>query len=40
MSINFFDYDDGNFMLQMSDNVALDMGTGNIHFTSGWSDEE
>lgn len=54
MSKNFFDFDDddfgmsisdnmavdseGNFMMRMSDNMAMD--TGDIHFISGWSDEE
>lgn len=56
MSKNFFDFDDddfgmsisdnmavdseGNFMMRMSDNMAMDMDTGNIHFISGWSDDE
>jgi hypothetical protein len=56
MSKNFFDFDDddfgmsisdnmavdseGNFMMRMSDNMAMDMDTGDIHFISGWSDEE
>lgn len=54
MSKNFFDFDDddfgmsisdnmavdseGNFMMRMSDNMAMD--TGDIHFISGWFDEE
>ncbi len=56
MSKNFFDFDDddfgmsisdnmavdseGNFMMRMSDNMAMDMDTGDIHFISGWSDDE
>lgn len=56
MSKNFFDFEDddfgmsisdnmavdseGNFMMRMSDNMAMDMDTGDIHFISGWSDDE
>lgn len=56
MSKGFFDFDDGDFgmsisdnmaidsdgdlMMRMSDNMAIDMNTGDIHFISGWSDEE
>lgn len=56
MSKNFFDFDDddfgmsisdnmavdseGNFIMRMSDNMAMDMDTGDIHFISGWSDDE
>lgn len=29
---------EGNFMMRMSDNMAMD--TGDIHFISGWSDDE
>ena len=31
---------DGDLMMRMSDNMAMDMDTGDIHFISGWSDEE
>ena len=31
---------DGNLMLRMSDNMAMDMDSGDIHFISGWSDDE
>lgn len=56
MGKSFFDFDDvdfgmsisdnmaigsdGNFMMRMSDNMAMDMDTGDIHFISGWSDDE
>lgn len=56
MSKRFFDFDDGEFgmpisdnmaidsegdmMMRMSDNMDMDMDTGDIHFISGWSDEE
>lgn len=56
MSKRFFDFDDGDFgmsisdnmvidsegdfMMRMSDNMAMDMDTGDIHFISGWSDDE
>ena len=52
----FFDYDDGDFvmaisdnmamdsdgnlMMRMSDNMAMDMDSGDIHFISGWSDDD
>lgn len=31
---------DGDLMMRMSDNMAMDMETGEMHFISGWSDEE
>ena len=56
MSKSFFDYDDGDFVFQtsdnmgidsdghfqvrMGDNMSMDMETGELHITSGWSDEE
>ena len=56
MSKRFFDYDDGDFlmsisdnmamdsdgnlMMRMSDNMAMDIDSGDIHFISGWSDDE
>lgn len=56
MSKRFFDFEDGDFgmsisdnmaidsdgdfMMRMSDNMALDMDTGEMHFISGWPDEE
>lgn len=56
MSKRFFDFEDGDFgisisdnmaidsdgdlMMRMSDNMAMDMETGDMHFISGWSDEE
>lgn len=56
MSKQFFDYDDNDFamsisddmamdtdgdlMMRMGDNMAMDMDTGDIHFISGWSDDE
>lgn len=56
MSKRFFDFEDGDFgmsisdnmaidsdgdlMMRMSDNIAMDMETGEMHFISGWSDEE
>lgn len=51
-----FDYDDGDFVFQtsdnmgidsdgnihirMGDNMAMDMETGELHFTSGWDDDD
>ena len=56
MGKKFFDYDDadygiaisnnmavdsvGNLMMRVSDNRAMDMETGDIHFTSNWSSED
>ena len=31
---------DGNMMMRMSENMAMDMDSGELHFTSNWSDEE
>ena len=31
---------DGNMMMRMSENTAMDMDSGELHFTSNWSDEE
>lgn len=40
MSKRFFDFEDGDFGMTISDNMAMDMDTRDIHFISGWSDEE
>lgn len=56
MDKNFFDYDDGDFvhtisdnvainsdgdmLMCMGDNMAMDMETSDIHFISGWSDDD
>ena len=55
MSKRFFDYEDGDFamsisdnmaidpngdlMMRMGDNTAMDMDTGDIHLVSSWSDD-
>lgn len=31
---------DGNLLMRMGDNMAVDMVTGDLHFVSGWSDNE
>lgn len=31
---------EGNFMMRMSDNMDMAMDTGDIHFISGWFDDE
>lgn len=31
---------DGDLLMRMGDNMAMDMGTGDLHFVSGWSDDE
>ena len=33
-------YSDGNMMMRMSDNMAMDMDSGDIHFTSSWDNDE
>ena len=31
---------DGNMMMRMSDNMAMDMDTGELHFVSSWNEDE
>ncbi len=31
---------DGDLMMRMGDNMALDMESGDLHYISGWSDNE
>lgn len=31
---------DGDMLMRVNDNTAMDMETGEIHFISGWSDED
>ncbi len=31
---------DGDMMMRMGDNMAMDMETGELHFTSGWDDDD
>ena len=31
---------DGNMMIKMGSNMAMDMETGDLHIVSGWDDEE
>ena len=31
---------DGNYMMRMSDNMAMDMESGELHITSSWGDDE
>ena len=31
---------DGNMMMRMGDNMAMDMDTGELHMVSGWHDDE
>ena len=31
---------DDNLLIRMGDNMAMDMVTGDLHFISGWSDDE
>lgn len=34
-----FDYD-GNMMMRMSDNMAMDMDSSELHLTSSWDDDD
>lgn len=40
MGKHFFDYDDGDFAHTISDNMAMDMDSGELHIISGWPDDE
>ena len=40
MCKHFFDYDDGDFAHTVSDNMAIDMDSGELHIISSWEDEE
>lgn len=31
---------DGHMMLRMTDNMAMDMDSGELHFTSSWKNDE
>lgn len=31
---------DGDLMMRMGDNMAMDLDSGDIHFISGWSDDD
>ena len=31
---------DGNLMMKLFDNMAMDIDTGELHFVSGWPDDE
>lgn len=31
---------DGNMLMRMGDNSAVDMETGEMHFVSGWNDDD
>lgn len=37
---NMLDYNDGDMLCQTSDNMALDLDTGEIHLISSWSSDE
>ena len=40
MCKNIFDYDDGDYAFSISDNMAMDLDSGDIHFTSSWTDDD
>ena len=40
MCNRFFDYDDGDFAMSISDSMAMGMDTGDIHMISSWFDDD
>ncbi len=32
--------EDGDFHIRIGDNMSMDLDTGDLHFVSGWDDEE
>ena len=40
MGKHFFDYDDGDYVRSISDNMAMDMNSGELHFVSSWNNDE
>ena len=40
MSKYIFDYDDGDFAMSISDSMAMDMATGDIHMISSWPNDD
>ena len=40
ISDNMAIYYDGNLLMRMGDNMAMDMNSGELHIISGWSDDE
>ena len=40
MGKHFFDYEDGDFVHSSSDNMAMDIDSGELHIISDWSNDE
>ena len=40
MGKHFFDFEDGDFAHSISDNMAMDLDSGELHIISGWANEE
>ena len=40
MGKHFFDFEDGDFCLSLSDNMAMDMDSGDLHIISSWGRDE
>lgn len=40
MGKHFFDFEDGDFANSISDNMAMDMDSGELHIISGFSNDE
>ena len=40
MGKHFFDFEDGDFAFSISDNMAMDMDTSDIHMISSWPNDD
>lgn len=40
MGKHFFEFEDGDFANSISDNMAMDMDSGELHIISGFSNDE
>lgn len=40
MGKHFFNYDDGNLLIRMGNNMAMDIYSGKLHFLSSCSDDD
>ena len=40
MSKHFFDFEDGDFCFSLSDNMAMDMDSGDLHIISSWGRDD
>lgn len=40
MGKHFFDFEDGDLLKRMGDNMAMDMDSGELHIISGWNEDD